>query len=64
MRFGSFNGYDLIFKKEKEADKLTRFRLSAGKLNFKKVNDQNTYNVLTSMGFGTEKRIPIAYNFS
>lgn len=64
IRFGSFNGYDLILKKQKSENKFSRFRISAGRLSFNKQNNVNQYSADINLGFGKENRITISDNIS
>ncbi|MCI1267098.1 MAG: hypothetical protein LKG19_11040 [Saprospiraceae bacterium] len=63
IRIGGYGGYSFVFKKEQSENKFRRVRINAGKIDFKKNNNIQSYNLLASVTMGIEKRASLTNNF-
>ncbi len=56
LNFGGFNSFDLVFKKQRSAEKYARWRATFLNMNFSSAKELDNFTFGAALAFGMEKR--------
>lgn len=64
INFGNYQAFELVYKKQKAANRYNRWRATFGNINFNAPNEsQNSFNMGVGLAYGLEKRRPMSDRF-